>query len=109
MKFGQLIEYNKRNIFLPKSCKNETVRLVSDFYFKKSSTWGKIKWSAAWFQYISISLKLGIQKNKFYKTLVYWSRDMHNSDFSEKGLGIVSLTHFVNDFFKKNVFHVIFQ
>ena len=34
---------------------------------------------------------------------------MHNSGFSEKGLGTVSPTHFVNDFLKKNVFHAIFQ
>ena len=28
MKFGYLIEYNKRNIFLEKSCRNEAKRLV---------------------------------------------------------------------------------
>ena len=38
MKFGQLIEYNKRNIFLQKSCRNEAGRLVSDpfLFFKKA-------------------------------------------------------------------------
>ena len=33
---------------------------------------------------------------------------MLNFDFLEKGLGIVSPPHFVYDFFKKNVGHVIF-
>ena len=33
MKFGQLIEYNVRNIFLQKSSSEETARLVLDLYF----------------------------------------------------------------------------
>ena len=32
MKFGQLIEYNKRNIFLQKLCRKWTERLVSDLF-----------------------------------------------------------------------------
>ena len=38
MKFGQLIENNKGNIFLQKSCKNEAGRLVLDLFlfFKKA-------------------------------------------------------------------------
>ena len=38
MKFGQLIGYNKRNIFLQKSCKNEAGRLFPDLFllFKKA-------------------------------------------------------------------------
>ena len=38
MKFGQLIEYNKRNIFLQKLCRNGARRLVLDFFsfFKKA-------------------------------------------------------------------------
>ena len=38
MKFSQLIEYNQRKNFLQKSCRNETGRLVLDFFlfFKKS-------------------------------------------------------------------------
>ena len=36
-KFGQLIEYNIKNIFHQKSCKNEAGRLVPDqLFFKKS-------------------------------------------------------------------------
>ena len=37
-------------------------------------------------------------KNKLYKTLDYWSRDTLNFNFSEKGLGLVSLQRFVYDF-----------
>ena len=47
------------------------------------------------------SPQLGKQLNKIYKTLEYWSRDMLNFDFLEKGLGIVFLTHFVYDFSRK--------
>ena len=32
MKFGQLIEYSKRNIFFKKSRKNEAGRLVLDLF-----------------------------------------------------------------------------
>ena len=32
MRFGQLIEYNKGNVFLQKSCKNETERLGPDLF-----------------------------------------------------------------------------
>ena len=64
MKFGQVKEYNKINIFLQKSCENEAGRLVPDLVlffkkvlfevivsglqlsfnqFRKSSTWQTIK------------------------------------------------------------------
>ena len=33
MKFGQLIEYNKRNIFLQNYGEKETERLFPDFFF----------------------------------------------------------------------------
>ena len=49
MKFGQLIEYNKRNLFLWKSC-TEQCRETSSrslFVFSKSFIWGKSEWSAA--------------------------------------------------------------
>ena len=54
--------------------------------------------SAAWFYYISIALKLAYNRNKQFKTLNYWSRDMLNFDFLDKGLGTVSPAHFVYDF-----------
>ena len=38
---------------------------------------------------------------KLYKTLDYWSRDMLNFDFLEKGQGIVFPSIFVYDFSKK--------
>ena len=50
---------------------------------------------------ISIVLKFAINKNKLYTTLGYWSRDMHNSNFSEKGLGLVSSPHFMYHFSRK--------
>ena len=48
------------------------------------------------------SPQLGIQKKKKKKTsLNYWSRYMLNFNFSEKGLQLVSLSHFVYDFSRK--------
>ena len=38
---------------------------------------------------VSIVLNLAYNKNKLYKTWDYWSRDMLNFNFSEKGLGLV--------------------
>ena len=40
-------------------------------------------------------------KNKLYKTLGYWSRDMLKFDFLEKGLGIVFPPNFAYDFQEK--------
>ena len=37
-------------------------------------------------------------KNKLYKTLDYWSRDVLSFNFPEKSLGLVSPPHFVYDF-----------
>ena len=62
---------------------------------------GKRKCSAAYFQYISIPLNLKYNRNKFYKTLGYWSRDMLIFDFLEKRLGIVSPTNLVYNFLRK--------
>ena len=57
--------------------------------------------SAARFHYISIALKLEYNRNKLFKNLCYWSRDMLNFDFLDKGVGIVSPAHFVYDFSTK--------
>ena len=100
MKFGQLIEYDKRNTFLQKSYRKWAGRLDPClFLFKKSFIQSKSKWSAA--QYISIALKVAYNKNKLYKNLDYWSRDVLNFEFLQKGLGVVSPTHFVYDLSRK--------
>ena len=103
MKFGQLIEHPKRNIFLWKLCRKWGRETSSRplFVFQKSFVVCKSKWSAAWFCYILIALKLVCNRNKLVKTLHSWSRDMLNFDFLGKGQGIVSLAHFVYDFSTK--------
>ena len=91
MKLSQLIEYINRNIFLLKNyAENKARRLVPDLllFLKK-------------FQSTSIALSLACNKNKSYKTLDKWSRDMLNFNFSEKGLGLVSPLYFVHDFSRK--------
>ena len=44
---------------------------------------------------------MACKKIKLYKTLDYWSKDMLNLVFLEKGLGIVSPPHYVYDFSRK--------
>ena len=107
LKFGHLIEYNKKNIFLKKPCRKSGSGTSSRplFVFQKSFVPGKNKLPAAQFQYLSIALNLAYNKSKLYKTLY---RDMINFSFLEKGLGIISPPHFVYDFFKKNGSHVIY-
>ena len=46
-------------------------------------------------------LNLAYDKNKLYKTLDSWSRNMLNFSLLEKGLGMVSPPHFVYDFSAK--------
>ena len=56
------------------------------FVFLKTFSWSKSKRSAACFQYILIALNMAYNKNKLYKNLNYWSRDMLKFDFLEKDL-----------------------
>ena len=85
MKFGQLIEYNK------KICRKLHKEISSRplFVFYKNFIWSKRKWSKAYFQYISIALNSAYNKNKLYKALGYWSRDLLNFDILENVRGIV--------------------
>ena len=56
---------------------------------------------SAKFQYVWIPFSLAYNKDKLYKTLDYWSLDILNSDFLEKGLGIVAPPYFVYNFQEK--------
>ena len=60
------MEYNKRNIFLQKSCRKWSKETSSRrlYVFLKSFVWGKSKWSPALFQYISMALSLVYNKSK---------------------------------------------
>ena len=98
-------------MFFFKNCvENETGRLVLNLFlpFLKNFIWGKSKWFAALFQYISISFNWGYNKNKLHQTLDNWSRDKLNFDVLGKGLGTASSPQSVW-FIKKNVSHVIFS
>ena len=99
MKLGQLKGYNKRYIFLWKICRKRGGETSSrpPLVFLKSFVLGKSKWSAAWFHYVSIALKLAYNRKKLFKTLHYRSRDILNFDFLDK----VSPAHFVYDFSTK--------
>ena len=105
MKFGQLIEYNKKNSFFRNHGKNKLGRLVPDlssFFWKALD---EVKVSAMVCSLVLINFdspQVDIQLKKLYKTLDYWSRDMLHFDFLEKGLGIVSPTYFVFNFVSIN-------
>ena len=102
MKFSQLIEYNKINIVLQKKWKKWRREPSSTpiFAFLKSFICVVCSLVSIYFD----SLILAYDKNKLYKTLDDWSRDMINFDILEKGLGIISPTHFVYGFLTKMFF-----
>ena len=58
--------------------------------------------------YILLALNLVHNKNKLYKTLDYWSRDLLNLDFFEKGLGIILPPQFLYDFSRK-IFFILYS
>ena len=95
LNIAQVIDYNNKKMFLQKSCRKWGSKTSSTLFFKKSFTWGTSKWSAAYFQSLLIALNLPSNLNKIYETLEYWSRNILNFYFLEKGVGIVSLPHFV--------------
>ena len=64
---------------------------------------GKSKWSITLFQNTSIALNLAYKKKKLYKTLAYWSRDILNSLFFNKGSGNSFYAIFCVWIFKKNI------
>ena len=99
MKFGQLIEYIKRNSFLQKSCRKWGREISSRSFLVFNKALNEVQ--------VACSLLL-IHFDKLYKTLNYWSRDMLNFDFLDKGLGKSFYTAFCVWFFKKNVSHVLF-
>ena len=48
-----------------------------------------------------MALNMQYNKNKLYKTDHYWSWNVLNFNFPEKGLKLASPPHFLFDFFKK--------
>ena len=104
MKFGRLIEYNKRNNFLQKSCRRwgwEASFRPLFVFLKKASNKVKESGQHFSFKYILTALNLAYNKNKLCKTLAFWSRNIFNFDFIENSLGIVSPPHFAYDFSRK--------
>ena len=107
MKFGQLIEHPKYFYLkiMQKMRQGNSFQTTFCLFFLNFML-GKSKWSAYWFHYISIALKLARSRNKLFKTLHYLSRDMVNFAFLHKGLGIISPANFVYDFSTK-MFHML--
>ena len=104
------MESNNRKIFFQKTCRKWGRDTSSKplFVFWKGFIWGKSKWFGVYCQYISIVLNLAYDKNKLYKTLNLWSRDMLKFCILEKDLGIISPPHFVYDLSTK-MFPVLYS
>ena len=90
---GSNAEIYKWPYFLQKSSRKWGRKTAPDLFFLKKALY-EVKASG---QSISIFLNLE-NKNKICKTLEYWSSDMLNFDFLEKGQWIISPPHFVHDF-----------
>ena len=105
LKFGKLIEYNQRNTFLQKLCekwgKMTSSRLL--FIFLKSLIHGESK-KLSLNKFWQPSTCHAIKTNYIKLQTKYWSRDMLNFNFSEKGLELVSLPHSVYDFSREMLF-----
>ena len=86
--------------FFAYHAQNEPRKLVPDLFLFFLKNLFEVKASGL-FQYISIALNLAYNKIKLHTTLNYWSRDMLNFEFFEKGLEIVSPPHFVYNFLRK--------
>ena len=102
--FGQLLEYNVKNIFFKNHAKNKVGRLVSELslscFFLKKKTSYEIK--ASGLHLLSIyfdSSRFGhTTKTKCVKLSTVDSKMCSNLIFLEKCLGLVSPTYFVFDF-----------
>ena len=105
MKVVQLIENNKRNIFLQKSYAKWGRETSPEFSLFFEKTLYQVKASSLSLILLSFDSRQLSNKNKLYKTLCYWSRNMINFEFLEKSLGMVcSYTFFVYDFSRKMFF-----
>ena len=101
IRFGRLIEYNKRIIFLQKLCKKwgRETSSWTFFCFYESFIWVKSKWSVACLVsvYFDIVLNLAYNKNKLFKILEYWSRGhARNQKFFRAGEVSWDLGTFIN-------------
>ena len=74
IKFGKLIQYIERDVFIHKLYRQRKEGDSIKSYFlkkKKSFISSKSKMSAPQFQYISTALNLAYNEDKLYKTLHY--------------------------------------
>ena len=104
MKFGQVIEYNNRNIFLQKSCRKWGSKTSSRpfLFFKKALL--EVKASGlqlSFSQFLYSSIWQTIKTKYIQKYSKNTSKNILNFGFVEKGLGIISLPHFCMIFQKK--------
>ena len=86
--------------FFKNYAENKAGKLVPDLFLFLKNAWSEVKASGLQLGF-NIFRYLGYNKNKLYKTLDYWSRDMLKFNFPENSLELVSLPHFMYDFSRK--------
>ena len=105
MKFGQLIEYNTRNIFSQKSCR-KAVRLVLDLFLFSQKASNEVKATGLQLSFnVLIALNLAYNKNKNFRILIQRYAELR---FFRKASGTSFSTTFCVWFFKKKVSYIMF-
>ena len=102
--FGQIIEYYKINIFLQKSCRKGGRKISSRplLFYRKALCEVKASGLQLIVSIYFDKPQLGVQWKQ--TALDYWSRNMLDFGFLEKGLSIVSPPHFVYIIFWEKCF-----
>ena len=104
MKFGQLIEYNKNNVFLQRSCRKSGRETSSRPLFFLKKLYMRLKQVVCSLVLRYFGSPLAYNKNKLYKNLRLLIQRHAQFWAFRKGLGIVSPPHFVDDFSRKMLF-----
>ena len=109
MKYGQLIEFNMRNIFLENHTQNMVEKLFPDPFVKNQNRgylWiNSLKFNTVCFQCMPSSGLPKYFQAKLQTTCFYLIQRFSKK---QKGLELASLPHFLLGFWKKNISLVIF-
>ena len=110
IKFGQLREWNVKNIFLQKLCRkwgretsSRPLFLFLNVLFKVKTNGHDLRFNIFWKTWTWT-----YNKNKLYNILCCWSRDVLNFHILWKSLGLAFPPHFVYDFSRK-IFLILYS
>ena len=101
IKFGQLQSLTIEIVLIKNNAEKKAGRRVPDLFLLFEKALYEVKANGLEFSFSIFWYSATCYIKTNFKTLDYWSRDLLNSSFLEKGLGIVSAPHFVFDFLTK--------